>query len=111
MKVDLGGQVAVVTGGAKGIGRAIVRAFADNGANTVIVDIDGEAGQRAADEVARTSAPCVAVPGDVASIDQMETMAQQTLDRLRRVDILRRDTAINASRHPLPIHEYSLDDS
>ena len=54
MNVDLHGQVAVVTGGAHGIGRAIVQAFADNGANGVIVDIDGDAGRQAAEEVAGT---------------------------------------------------------
>ena len=51
MKVDLSDQVAVVTGGAAGIGRAIVSTLADNGARVVIVDVDAERatkhGQRA----------------------------------------------------------------
>ena len=51
MKVNLNGQVAIVTGGAQGIGRAIVQALADNGAQVAIVDIDGELGERAAREV------------------------------------------------------------
>ena len=46
MKVDLNERVAIVTGGAHGIGRAIVQALSDNGAHIVIVDIDGEAGEK-----------------------------------------------------------------
>ena len=48
MKVNLNERVAVVTGGAHGIGRAIVQALSENGAHIVIVDIDAEAGEKAA---------------------------------------------------------------
>lgn len=51
MKVDLNGQVALVTGGAQGIGRAIAEPFASNGARVVIVDTDVEAGERTAREL------------------------------------------------------------
>jgi NAD(P)-dependent dehydrogenase (short-subunit alcohol dehydrogenase family) len=110
VNVNVRGQVALVTGGANGIGRAIVQALADNGANVVIVDIDGEAGQRAADEVARTGAPCVAVPGDVSNADRMAQAVSQVLDRLGRIDILVNNAGINTSRDRVPIHEYSLED-
>jgi 3-oxoacyl-[acyl-carrier protein] reductase len=110
MKVDLGGQVAVVTGGAKGIGRAIVQVFADNGAKVVIVDIDGEAGQRTADEVSGSGAACVAMQGDVSSIGQMEKVVNQTVDHMGRIDILVNNAGINTSRDRVPIHEYSPED-
>jgi 3-oxoacyl-[acyl-carrier protein] reductase len=108
--VDLGGQVAVVTGGAKGIGRAIVQAFADNDAKVFLVDIDGEAGQQAADEVSESGAACVAIQGDVSSIDQMENVVHQTVERTGRIDILVNNAGINTSRDRLPIHEYSHED-
>jgi NAD(P)-dependent dehydrogenase (short-subunit alcohol dehydrogenase family) len=108
--VDLRGQVTVVTGGANGIGRAIVQAFADNGANVVIVDIDGDAGQRAADEVVETGSACVAVPGDVSSVGRMEQMVNQIVDRMGRIDILVNNAGINTSRDRVPIHEYPLED-
>ena len=51
MKVELEGKVAVVTGGANGIGRSTVDALVDNGAQVAIVDIDTRAGMRTAEEI------------------------------------------------------------
>ena len=51
MKVDLSDQVAVVTGGAAGIGRAIVSTLAENGARVVIVDVDAERARHTANEI------------------------------------------------------------
>jgi 3-oxoacyl-[acyl-carrier protein] reductase len=110
MNVNLQGQVAVVTGGAHGIGRAIVQALADDGASVVIVDIDADAGQRTAEAVTRAGGACLAVAGDVSSVEQMERMAAQVLDRLGRIDILVNNAGINTSGHRVPIHEFSLDD-
>ena len=51
MQVNLDEQVALVTGGAQGIGRAIVETLAKNGARVVIVDIEAEMGVQTAQEV------------------------------------------------------------
>src|SRR5947208_2013028 len=110
MKVNLDQRVALVTGGAQGIGRAIVQAFADNGAQVVIVDIDGDSGRRAAEEVVRTGGNCVALTGDVSNLEQMERVVSQILARLGRIDILVNNAGINTSRDRVPIHEYSLAD-
>src|SRR4051812_18868011 len=110
MKVDLVGRVAVVTGGGRGIGRAIVQAFADNGTQVVIVDVDGDAGRQAAQEVAQTGGNCLAFMGDVSSLEQMERVVAQILDRLGRIDILVNNAGINTSRDRVPIHQYSLED-
>ena len=63
MKVDLNERVAIVTGGAHGIGRAIVQALSDNGAHIVIVDIDGEAGEKAANEIIDGGGACMSLEG------------------------------------------------
>jgi NAD(P)-dependent dehydrogenase (short-subunit alcohol dehydrogenase family) len=110
MKVDLGGQVAVVTGGASGIGRAIVGALADNGAHVVIVDIRGEAAQSAAREVTSEGGECLALEGDVSDAAQMERVVDQVMERLGRINILVNNAGINTSSDRAPIHEYSLDD-
>ena len=51
MKVELEGKVAVVTGGANGIGRSTVDALIGNGAQVAIVDIDTQAGMKTVEEV------------------------------------------------------------
>jgi NAD(P)-dependent dehydrogenase (short-subunit alcohol dehydrogenase family) len=110
MKVNLNDQVALVTGGAQGIGRAIVQAFADNGAHVVIVDLDAEAGERAAREVVEAGRACLALAGDVADVAQMEQVVEQVMGRLGRINILVNNAGINTRSDRVPIHEYSLED-
>ena len=50
---ELGGRVAVVTGGGRGIGRATCRRLAEAGARVVVAEIDAETGQAVAEEIAR----------------------------------------------------------
>jgi 3-oxoacyl-[acyl-carrier protein] reductase len=110
MKVNLDGQVALITGGARGIGRAIVQAFAENGASVVIVDLDGAAGERAAAEVERGGGRSLALAGDVADVGRMEAVAAEVGERLGRIDILVNNAGINTASDRVPIHEYSLED-
>ena len=111
MKVNLNGQVAVVTGGAQGIGWAIVQALADNGARMAIVDVDAESGDRAAREISMAGGKCIFLPGDVSNVAQMEEVAGEVERRLGGVHILVNNAGINKGRdHRVPIHEYSLED-
>ena len=110
MKVNLNERIAIVTGGAHGIGRAIVQALSDNGAHIVIVDIDAEAGEKAAQEVVEGGGACLSLEGDVSDVKQMEHVVEQVVDRLGRIDILVNNAGINTHSDRVPIHEYSLED-
>ena len=110
MRVELAGQVAIVTGGAHGIGRAIVQALADNGARVVIVDLDGPGAVRAADEVNSAGGTCLGLTGDVAHVGQMEGIAGEVLRRFGRIDILVNNAGINTTGGRVPIHEYAMED-
>ncbi|MBM3187958.1 MAG: 3-oxoacyl-ACP reductase FabG [Chloroflexi bacterium] len=110
MKVDLAGKVAIVTGGANGIGRAIVDALSGNGAHTVIVDIEEEAAQAAVREVTEGGGSCVSIPGDVADGAAMERMAQEVRARFGHTDILINNAGINTKTGRVPIHEFALED-
>jgi NAD(P)-dependent dehydrogenase (short-subunit alcohol dehydrogenase family) len=109
VRIDLGRQAAVVTGGANGIGRAIVQQLADNGAAVAIIDVEAGPAEQAAREVCGGGGRCVALAGDVSDPDRMEAAAQEVLARFGRVDILVNNAGVNSLRR-VPIHEYSLED-
>jgi NAD(P)-dependent dehydrogenase (short-subunit alcohol dehydrogenase family) len=110
MHVELNDQVAIVTGGAHGIGQAIAHSLAANGARVIIVDIDGMAGERTASEISAVGGTCLAFEGDVSALEQMTRVVEQVLDRFGRIDILVNNAGINTRSDRVPIHEYSLED-
>ena len=75
-------RVAVVTGGASGIGLATVRRFAAEGAKVVVADLDADAGKRAADDVGG-----LFVPVDVTSSEAVEELFRTTVGEYGSVDI------------------------
>jgi 3-oxoacyl-[acyl-carrier protein] reductase len=81
-------KVAIVTGGGGGIGGAIVRRFAAEGAKVAIADIDGEAAQARAAEVAAQRGDAMPIVADVTNKKSVEQMIQATKERWGRIDIL-----------------------
>ncbi|HEY1969801.1 MAG TPA: SDR family NAD(P)-dependent oxidoreductase [Pseudonocardia sp.] len=81
--MDVKGRGALVTGGASGIGAAVVRRLADGGARVAIIDRDEQAARRIADEVAG-----LALPGDVSDPDIMPMLTSVAEDRFGRLDIV-----------------------
>ena len=110
MKVNLSSQVAIVTGGAAGIGRAIALVLAENGAQVTIVDIDAERARNTAREISDEGTPCVDFVADVADPAEMVQVANQVVDRFGRIDILINNAGINTRRDRVPVHEYNLED-
>ncbi|MCO8246767.1 MULTISPECIES: SDR family oxidoreductase [unclassified Haladaptatus] len=86
---SLDGKTAIVTGGNRGIGRAIATALAEAGADVVVANRNGPAGETAADELAdETGVETLAVECDVADEDAVEAMVEATVERFGGVDIL-----------------------
>ena len=86
---SLDGKTAIVTGGNRGIGRAIATALAEAGANVVVANRNGNAGKTAAEELAdATGTDTLAVECDVADEDAVEAMVEATVERFGGVDIL-----------------------
>lgn len=86
-RIDLGGRNAVVTGGAQGIGRAIVERFLDSGAAVAIWDRDLELARKTAREL-ETRGKTIALPVDVTDYTEVERARDETLKAFRRIDIL-----------------------
>ncbi len=97
--MKLEGRVAVVTGGGRGIGAAICRAFAAEGASLAILDIDGQAARRLADQIGAkgAGAESIGAPGgtvraaawavDVADAGAVERAASEIEERLGPIEI------------------------
>jgi NAD(P)-dependent dehydrogenase (short-subunit alcohol dehydrogenase family) len=81
----LEGKVAVITGAASGIGEASARLFAREGARVVVADIQGDKGQRIADELGEAA---LWVHADVSSEADVERLMEQALSRFGRIDCL-----------------------
>lgn len=84
----LADRVAVVTGGAGGIGAATARLFAEHGADVVIADIDTDLADATAAAITESGGSALAVATDVRDPDQVARLARTVLDRFDRVDVL-----------------------
>jgi NAD(P)-dependent dehydrogenase (short-subunit alcohol dehydrogenase family) len=93
----LAGRVAVVTGGAGGIGGATARRLAREGASVVVVDVDGERAEHVAAEVQG-----LAVAADVAREDDVERYLAAAVERFGRVDLHHLNAGIPGTLAPLP---------
>jgi NAD(P)-dependent dehydrogenase (short-subunit alcohol dehydrogenase family) len=86
MKLD--GKVAIITGAAQGIGRAIALRFAEEGASTAVVDINLEQANKVVDEIKAMGAKSIAIRTDVSNSQETNQMAQTVLDEFGQIDIL-----------------------
>jgi NAD(P)-dependent dehydrogenase (short-subunit alcohol dehydrogenase family) len=87
-------RVAVITGGAQGIGRAIALGMGREGAKVVVADLQGEKAKSVADEVRTLGTDAIAVEVNVASEPSVKRLADQTFERFGRVDILVNDAGV-----------------
>lgn len=90
----LEGKVAVVTGAAQGIGRAIALGLGREGAKVVVADVQGAKAQAVAEELAALGRESLAVEVDVSQESSVAALAEKTLARFERVDILVNDAGI-----------------
>lgn len=105
----LEGKVAVVTGAASGIGRALVDELTLRGLSVMAADVEAEALEQAAQEASRASGRRVLpVSVDVRDAAQVEALAARTLETFGRVDVICNNAGVVTSR--LPIWEQSAED-
>jgi len=99
--IDFADRVAVVTGGASGIGEGIAREFASEGADVVVADIDVDRGGTVAEEIeADHGVSAAAVHTDVSDLAACRATVEETLDRFGRLDVLVNGAAAHAMTKP-----------
>ena len=94
MGQDLAGKVAVVTGGANGIGRATVELFVAEGARVVIADLDAASGQALASKLGAATA---FKRTDVADPDQVQELVDFTVDRFQGLHVMVNNAGISGT--------------
>ena len=99
----LQGKVAIITGGASGIGAATAKLFADEGAKLVLVDLNEEKGRVFADELT----DAIFVKADITDEEQVQKVYSQTTQKYGQVDIVFNNAGIGKVT---PTHELSYDE-
>lgn len=108
--ISLQGKVALVTGGGRGIGKAIARRFAEAGADVVIASRKREVLEVTAAELAGLPGRVVPLPCHVGRKDELETLVRAIRDRLGPVDVLVNNSATNIGQGPaLDVTDEMLD--
>ncbi len=106
MKVNLDGQVALVTGAARGIGQAIADVLAANGARVVYADIDFETARQSAAK----SPGSLALRMDVTSEGEVDSVLGEIQKRWRRLDILVNNAGVNTLAHRVNIDQFPTEE-
>ncbi|HVV75434.1 MAG TPA: SDR family NAD(P)-dependent oxidoreductase [Mycobacteriales bacterium] len=91
---SLGGRVAIVTGGARGIGAGVVRRLAADGASVVVADIDADSAQAVATGVRDSGGEATAVAVDLADEVSIVALVAATIDKYGAIDVVDNNAAL-----------------
>lgn len=101
--MSLAGKVAVVTGGASGIGKAVAVALANGGADIALADVNQQAGQATAKEIEATGRKAFFQKTDVSNPREAKALIEATVHRFGRLDILVNNAGL---QHVAPIQDF-----
>ncbi len=108
-ELSLEGKVALVTGGARGIGKEIALRFAREGADIAICDVNLEETEKIAKEIQKTGKQCLAFKTDVTDSKDVQVTIDKILDKLGKLDILINNAGITRDSLVLRMSEEDWD--
>ena len=88
MKELLTNRVAIINGGATGMGRSTALLFSEEGCSCVIADIKEEKGKQTAEDATKKGRECIFVNCDITDLQQIKDCVEQTIQKFGKVDIL-----------------------
>jgi NAD(P)-dependent dehydrogenase (short-subunit alcohol dehydrogenase family) len=106
---SLFGKVALITGGASGIGRATAELFSREGAAVAIIDIDAKSGEAAVESISRTGSEAIFIRCDVTKADQCGQAVDRVVKRWGRLDILFNNAGVTRRASVLETSEEEWD--
>jgi len=106
--MKLKGKVAIITGGARGIGKAYALRLAEEGAHIVVADIVD--GTEVVEEISRKGGEAITVHADVTDEESVNAMARSAVERFGRIDILVNNAGLFTALGKKPFYEISSDE-
>lgn len=100
-------KVALITGGGSGIGRAVALAWAREGAQVVVSDVDQKGSEETVAMVEKAGANALFVPADVSKPEDCEALVRRTVDKFGRLDVACNNAGIGGPQAPTA--QYPLD--
>jgi 3-oxoacyl-[acyl-carrier protein] reductase len=106
----LADRVAIVTGAAQGIGRAIAERFANEGAAVVIGDVDADQAAQTAEEIAGTGARAIGMKCDVRSAEDLDALVARCRSEWKTVDVFVNNAGVtrDATMRKLTLEDFEL---
>lgn len=99
--LSIDGKVAIITGGAMGMGRHTAELFAKAGGKVVVADFNEEEGNKVVDSIKSDGGEALYVKVDVSDEEQVKDMVKQTVDHFGRLDIAVNNAAITPDDKPI----------